>query len=114
MELITVDDKYDEKTLSVFLKHEIRYPKQDQIVEMLRIEKYTNGKIGLIVAPFQEQYITDNGFSKEVSYSKERFTTLLGDILTDEMLDEEYQNQRKQEKVLVKTQKLDKNNPYNN
>lgn len=114
-ELLVVDDKFTEQQLAVFAKHNIKLPKEGEIVTLVRIEKLKMaGVTSLIVSPYDGQFIVDKGFEKEVGFKKERFTTLLGKKLTDEMLDEEFQNQKKQQKVLVKPLKLDSNNPYNN
>ncbi len=109
MELLTINDTYRDDQLAIFLKHGIKYPKIDQIVELLRIDNLKlQGKIGLIVSPYQNQWIIDKGFEKEVSFDKDRFTTLLGEKLTNEMIQEEIKN-RKQEKVLVKPLKSKEN-----
>ena len=115
MELIVVDDKFDSKTLEVFTRHQIKLPVEGQIVELLKVIKYPRiGKVGLIVAPLQGQFISGEIMGQsgmvEVSFDKKRFNTLLKQELTTEML-EEFKKQEKLEKVTVKPLK---NNPYDN
>lgn len=99
MELITINDSYSSEHLAVFAKWGIKYPKVDEIVELLRIDKYrTRGKTGLIVKPYEGQFIKGEAYGQEimveVSFDKSRFTTLLGLKLTDSMLREFKENQK--------------------
>lgn len=98
MELITVNDSYTPEHLAVFAKWGITYPKQDEIVELVRVEKYrTRGKTGLIVKPHEGQFIPDKAYGQEVkvevSFDKSRFTTLLGLEITEAMLREFKENE---------------------
>ena len=118
MELICVDDKFEGKVLEVFNKWNIKLPKEGQIVELLRVVKYSRiSKVGLIVSPLQGQFIPGEIMGQsgevEVSFDKKRFTTLLHQELTTEMLNE-FKKQEKFEKVLVKPIKKDNNEKYNN
>lgn len=115
MELICKNDKYSDEYLKIFLKYDIKYPKENDIVEMVGYEKLPRiNKIGLFVKPFDKQYISGEIFGvkgdKEVSFNAERFTTLLGEPITEEML----KLTKNEEKVFIKQEKLDKNNPLNN
>ena len=92
-ELITINDSYTEQCLKVFAKWGITYPKEGDIVELVRVDKLLRvNKIGLIVKPHDGQYIKDIAhgleIEKEVSFDKSRFTTLLGESITEEMLKE--------------------------
>ena len=49
-ELLVIDDKFTEQQLLIFAKHNIRLPKEGEIVSLVRIDKLKRiGKIGLIV-----------------------------------------------------------------
>jgi hypothetical protein len=114
MELICKNDKFDDKTLAVFNKYQIKLPVEGDIYELLRVVKYPRiKKTGLIVKPLENQFISGSIMGEsgqvEVSFDKSRFATLLGLDLTEEIL-EEFKQQEKLEKVYVK--KLDK--PYQN
>jgi len=113
-DLLCINDKFDEKTLQVFAKHEIRHPKEGEIVQLVKIDKLKRlGKTGLIVAPYQNQWIKDQGFEKEVSFDKSRFTTLLGQPISEEDIEQELQDSKQKAKEFVKiTPKT--NNPYDN
>jgi len=90
LELLCIDDNYTDKQLEIFLKHEIKYPKQDEIVEFLRVDKiFSIKKTGFIVSPYHNQFIKDQGFEREVSFSKDRFVHLDGSKITDEEVKEE-------------------------
>ena len=89
MDLIVINDTYDSKQLEVFAKHRIRTPKLHEIVQLIRIDKLLlRSKIGLIVAPYNNQWIIDKGFEKEVSFDKSRFVTLNQEVITEEMIQE--------------------------
>jgi hypothetical protein len=114
MELICINSDYDAKTLEVFSRNSITYPKIDEIVTLLRIEKYPRlGRIGLIVAPYQEQYIRGSvaGIEgdNEVSFNSKRFVTLLGSELTSEMLKNWQKEEKNSENLVEKTIKPKKN-----
>lgn len=112
-ELLVVDAQFTEDQLLIFAKHKIQLPKEGEIVSLVKIEKLKNaGKISLIVSPYDNQWIIDKGFEKEVGFKKERFTTLLGDQITDEMIENELKATKTQQKVLVKP--LNKDKPYEN
>lgn len=87
MDLICINDSYTEDQLRVFNKHRIRTPKLHEIVQLVRIDKLLlRGKIGLIVAPYDNQWIIDKGFEKEVSFDKSRFVTLNQEVISEEMI----------------------------
>lgn len=114
MELICINSSYSEDFLKVFAKHNIKFPQIDEIVELVRVDKLIRvGKIGLIVSPYDGQFIKDMAHGieveKEVSFAKERFATLLGQPLTEEML-KEFQQEQKD----LKKEKLLKINPNEN
>lgn len=89
MDLIVINDSYTEDQLRVFNKHGIRTPKLHEIVQLVRIDKLLlRGKIGLIVAPYDNQWIIDKGFEKEVSFDKSRFATLNQEVISEEMIQE--------------------------
>lgn len=116
MELICKNDKFDDKTLAVFNKYQIKLPVEGNIYELLRVVKYPRiKKTGLIVKPLENQFISGSIMGEsgqvEVSFSKDRFATLLGLNLTEEIL-EEFKQQEKLEKVYVKP--LNKNKYLNN
>lgn len=79
-ELLCVDATYQPDQLAVFAKYNIQYPKENEIVEFVKIVKYTGGKVGLVVKPYDGQYI--KGFHHgtsvevEVSFSLHRFRNL--------------------------------------
>lgn len=110
-ELLVIDAQFTEQQLLIFAKHKINLIKEGEIVTLVKIDKLKRmGKVGLIVSPYDNQWIIDQGFEKEVSFDKKRFTTLLGDQITDEMIEEEIKSAKTQEKVLVKP--LKKENIY--
>lgn len=81
MELICINDKYSEGHLKVFNKYGIQYPKEGEIVSVVRIDFLPlQGKTGLIVSPYDNQFIPSEKYGikseKEVSFNKERFLTL--------------------------------------
>lgn len=93
MELICINSSYGEDYLRVFNKYGISYPKEGEIVTLVRVDKYPRLKrIGLIVSPYNNQFISGEIMGVkgdvEVSFSKDRFTTLLGVSITDEMIKE--------------------------
>ena len=89
MDLICINDSYTEDQLRVFNKHGIKTPRKDEIVQLVRIDKLLlRGKIGLIVSPYDNQWIIDKGFEKEVSFNKSRFVTLNQEVITEEMIQE--------------------------
>ena len=89
MDLICINDSYTEDQLRVFNKHRIRTPKLHEIVQLVRIDKLLlRGKIGLIVSPYDNQWIIDKGFEKEVSFDKSRFVTLNQEVISEEMIQE--------------------------
>ena len=89
MDLICINDSYTEDQLRVFNKHGIKTPKKDEIVQLVRIDKLLlRGKIGLIVSPYDNQWIIDKGFEKEVSFDKSRFVTLNQEVISEEMIQE--------------------------
>lgn len=109
MELICINDKYPEEFLKVFLKHEIRYPKENEIVTLVGWEKLPRvNKTGFYVEPYTKQFIPGEimGITgeKEVSFDSKRFTTLLGEEVTEEQL----QEIKNEEKLVVKSPKIDK------
>lgn len=98
MELICINDIYTQDQLDIFLKYEIKYPKEGEIVELVGIDKTRMG-VGLFVSPYHNQYIKSIAYgvetSREVSFSSKRFTTLLGEPITTEMLQEIKKNMQK-------------------
>jgi len=92
-DLIVVNDTYTEDQLKVFAKHGIQYPKKDEIVQLVKIDKLPlRGKTGLIVAPYNNQFIKDVAYGveilKEVSFDKSRFVTLNQEVITESMIKE--------------------------
>jgi len=118
MELLVINDKYDENTLQFMSKYNIRFPKEGQIVQLLRVLKFPKlKKVGLVVAPYQEQMIPGKAYGLdieiEMSFDKNRFVTLNKLELTDELLNDFKEEQKAEQKgQLVK--QLDKNNYLNN
>lgn len=110
MELICISDTYSEDFLKVFAKYDIKFPKEGEIVTMVGYEKLPRvNKTGLYVEPYTKQYISGEIFGikgeKEVSFDSKRFTTLLGEPLTMEMLKENKEEQNYvQQKPLNKEQ----------
>jgi len=105
-ELICINSKYTGEQLAVFIKHGISYPSENEIVELDRVENLPRiGKIGLFVKPYTGQYITgiEHGVevSKELSFDSKRFTTLLGEPISEEIL-KQFKEDSKKEKELVK------------
>ena len=80
LEVICVDDKYDELTKKVFAKNKIKYPKKNEICQVLRIHKYIlqGGKIGLFLDGYDGQFIKDeiSGDQNELSFNRNRFRNL--------------------------------------
>lgn len=113
-ELLVIDAQFTEDQLLVFAKHKINLIKEGEIVNLVKVDKLRGiGKVGLIVSPYDNQWIIDKGFEKEVSFDKKRFTTLLGNQITDEMIEEEIKLSKTKQKELIKiTPKT--NNPYDN
>jgi len=90
MDAICVNDKYDSKTLEVFAKNKIKYPKKDEIVYITRIHKYTlqGGKVGFFLAGYEGQFIQDPNTLNinELSFNSSRFKKLDGtDFLKEDL-----------------------------
>lgn len=105
-ELICIDDSYTAEQLAVFALNNIRFPKESEIVELLRVVKYPRkGTIGLIVAPYQGQFIKGVNMgvegAVELSFDYKRFAKLNGEQFTEEEILE-----IKKELQLTKTEKL--------
>lgn len=116
MEIICINSSYPEDYLKIFAKHNIKFPQENEIVELERWEKLPRiNKVGFFVKPYTQQFIEGKIMgvkgSKELSFDSKRFTTLLGEELTMEIL-EEFKKQEKLEKVMVKP--LKKENIYDN
>lgn len=106
MELITINDEYTAEQLAVFALNNIKFPKESELVELLKVVKYPRkGTIGLIVAPYQGQFITGTNMgvegSVELSFDYKRFAKLNGEQFTEEEILE-----IKKELQLTKTEKL--------
>ena len=106
MELLVIDDKYPEAYLAIFAKNGIRYPKEGQIVELLRVVNYPKLKRkGFVVAPFQGQFLSGvNEFgiegSNEVDFNSKRFAHLDKNEITEEEINQ-FKKVSKEEKVLI-------------
>lgn len=105
-DLICIDDSYTAEQLAVFALNNIRFPKESEIVELLRVVKYPRkGTIGVIVAPYQNQFIKGVNMgiegSMELSFSYKRFAKLNSETITEEEILE-----IKKELQIVKTEKL--------
>jgi len=92
-QLICINDTYSPQHLEVFAKNNIQFPKKDEIVELVRVDRLPlKGKTGLIVAPYDGQFLKGKAYGidieKEVSFDKSRFTTLLGEPISEEILNE--------------------------
>jgi len=113
-ELLVIDAQFTEDQLLVFAKHKINLIKEGEIVNLVKVDKLRGiGKVGLIVSPYDNQWIIDKGFEKEVSFDKSRFTTLLGQPISEEDIEQELQDNKQKAREFVKiTPKT--NNPYDN
>lgn len=105
-DLICIDDSYTAEQLAVFALNDIKFPKESEIVELLRVVKYPRkGTIGLIVSPYNNQFIkgVNMGVEGEVelSFSYKRFAKLNSETITEEEILE-----IKKELQLNKTEKL--------
>ena len=92
-ELICINDSYTEDFLKVFNKYNIKFPKKNEIVTLLRIEKLPRiNKIGFIVQPYENQFIKGINFGieseKEVSFDYKRFTKLDSSEFTEKEIKE--------------------------
>lgn len=91
MEYICINDKYDSKTLEVFAKNKIRYPKEQEIVTVTRIHNYALRKrVGFFLKGYEGQYISDpiSKAKNELSFSSDRFTHLDGTPILEEEIRE--------------------------
>lgn len=105
-ELICIDDSYTAEQLAVFALNNIKFPKEGELVELLKVVKYPRkGTIGLIIAPYQGQFIKGINMgvegSVELSFNYKRFAKLNGEQFTEEEILE-----IKKELQLTKTEKL--------
>ena len=115
MELLCINSSYSEDFLKIFTRYNIRFPKENEIVTLDRWEKLSRiGKTELFVIPYTMQYINGSIYGiegeKEVSFNSERFTTLLGEKLSNELLNEFKQEQ----KGNLEPIKPKENDKYNN
>lgn len=106
MELICINDSYEPKQLEVFALNNIKFPKEGELVELLRVVKYPRkGTIGLIVSPYQNQFIKGINMGvegeMELSFSYKRFAKLNSEIITEEEIRE-----IKKELQITKIEKL--------
>lgn len=105
-DLICIDDSYTAEQLAVFALNDIKFPKERELVELLRVVKYPRkGTTGLIVSPYNNQFIkgVNMGVEGEVelSFSYKRFAKLNSETITEEEILE-----IKKELQLNKTEKL--------
>lgn len=93
MEVICINDTYPPKVLEIYQKYNIRYPKVNELCEVLQVVTYPRlGKKGFILKNYENQYITGMAYgvetSTQASFNVNRFTTLLGRTITEEILEE--------------------------
>ena len=106
-ELICINDSYTEDFLKVFNKYNIKFPKKNEIVTLLRIEKLPRiNKIGFIVRPYENQFIKGINFGieseKEVSFDYKRFTKLDSSEFTEEEIKELIKEFKNVDKLIEK------------
>lgn len=111
-ELLCINSDYEPWQLQGFLKNKIRYPKEGDIVELLRVVKYPRvNKTGLIVAPYDNQWIEITQGTEvdkvgvsgkmEVSFDRKRFTHLNGKPITSEELKKFNKSQKEENFVKI-------------
>ena len=93
MELLVINDIYTAEHLAAFAAEGIKYPKLNEIVELLRVVKYPRLKrTGFVVAPYQNQFMKAfaSGMegSSELTFGSHRFVHLNGTPLSKEEIDE--------------------------
>lgn len=94
MEIICINDSYLESWLVYFNRHDIQYPKKDKIYSIREVIPNSTGERGLLlnelVNPKTPRIspITGMEGTSEQNFAVSRFTNLLGEPLTAEMLQE--------------------------
>lgn len=89
MEVLCINDSYTPDSLQVFAKHNIKYPKANEICEVTRVKKYPRaGKVGFFLKGYEGQFIFGKKYgldvSSEVSFDSKRFAKLDGTPLSEE------------------------------
>ena len=103
MECITINDSYPQEFLLVFAKHGIKYPKVDEIVTVIGVEKYPRiNKTGFILAGYEFQTIPGEIMGvkgeKQMTYDSKRFVHLDQTPIEEEEIKEMIKEQQKVEK----------------
>ncbi len=91
--LLVINDTYTVEHLAAFAVEGIKYPKLNEVVELLRVIKYPRLKrTGFVVAPYQNQFMKafTSGMegSSELTFGSHRFVHLNGTPLSKEEIDE--------------------------
>lgn len=80
-EVICINDAYSEAHLIAFAKYGIKYPKKDELCEVIRVISYPKlKKTGFVIRGYENQWI--KGFSSgiegsnEVDFDSSRFVNL--------------------------------------
>ena len=99
MELICVDDKFLPEILAFYTLHRITTPKEGNFYTPRSISKNSEGNWEILLneiingtIPIKHPVL--GVYPKEPAWRLSRFSTLLGDVVTEEMI-KEFKNQEK-------------------
>src|SRR6187402_541586 len=106
-QLICVRDSFPADYLVFYAQHGVKTPVKDKLYNLRSFSRNSQGQMEVLLeeiinpeVPIKHPVL---GISyKEPAWDSKRFSTLLGEILTLEML-REFVKENKQEKVLIKT-----------
>lgn len=98
MDLICIDDKFNDEYLKFYSRFKIETPVKDSIYRIREITKHSNGEYGILLVEIVNSKVPVKNVGivmfLEPSWATRRFTTLDGRELTLEMLKEEYRLQK--------------------
>ena len=89
MDVITVNDTYDLKTLEFWKKHGVVYPELNHVDQIIDVVKHTNGKVGVRLAGIENPKVPIvhpilGTQMLNVTFAIERFRNLSGSIINYE------------------------------
>lgn len=91
MDIICVDGKFPPEFMAIYKEYGVTIPEQDSLYTIREVIKHTNGKTGLLLNEIKNPQVPINHpvlgkTMREPTFKLERFRTLLGDLLTKELL----------------------------
>lgn len=112
MEVLCIDDNYNQIILDIWAKYGVKYPKEGKIYSIRKVISYVNNDKGLLLNEIINPHVSLDlmgriGYTTEPSFNIKRFTHLDGTPLTSEELKE---LSKKKEKDFVKVKPIKKTN----